>query len=131
MKKIEKKVYTVEEVDELKKWFDNQTLPQSMQINSSAYSPDLKDTVAMLFEQAYICCNNPKMQGCLLLLENIKKNLEEKNGISSAKHSSYLFNTLIVFNADSMKKNLLLYGVFFGCPLIIFLFRQCQKQRND
>lgn len=42
MKKIEKKVYTVEEVDELKKWFDNQTLPQSMQINSSAYSPDLK-----------------------------------------------------------------------------------------
>lgn len=52
-----------------------------MQINSSAYSPDLKDTVAMLFEQAYICCNNPKMQGCLLLLENIKKNLEEKKGI--------------------------------------------------
>ena len=81
MKKIEKKVYTVEEVDELKKWFDNQILPQSMQINSSAYSPDLKDTVAMLFEQAYICCNNPKMQGCLLLLENIKKNLEEKMGI--------------------------------------------------
>ena len=81
MKKIEKKVYTVEEVDELKKWFDNQTLPQSMQINSSAYSPDLKDTVAMLFEQSYICCNNPKMQGCLLLLENIKKNLEEKKGI--------------------------------------------------
>ena len=81
MKKIEKKVYTVEEVDELKKWFDNQTLPQSMQINSSAYSPDLKATVAMLFEQAYICCNNPKMQGCLLLLENIKKNLEEKKGI--------------------------------------------------
>lgn len=81
MKKIEKKVYTVEEVDELKKWFDNQILPQSMQINSSAYSPDLKDTVAMLFEQAYICYNNPKMQGCLLLLENIKKNLEEKKGI--------------------------------------------------
>ena len=81
MKKIEKKVYTVEEVDELKKWFDNQILPQSMQINSSAYSPDLIDTVAMLFEQAYICCNNPKMQGCLLLLENIKKNLEEKKGI--------------------------------------------------
>lgn len=81
MKKIEKKVYTVEEVDELKKWFDNQILPQSMQINSSAYSPDLKGTVAMLFEQAYICCNNPKMQGCLLLLENIKKNLEGKKGI--------------------------------------------------
>ena len=81
MIKERKRTYTQEEVNELKKWFDNQTLPQSMQINSSAYSPDLKDTVAMLFEQAYICCNNPKMQGCLLLLENIKKNLEEKMGI--------------------------------------------------
>ena len=61
---------------------DNQILPQSMQINSSAYSPDLKDTVAMLFEQAYICCNNPKMQGCLLLLEKLlRKNLEGKKGI--------------------------------------------------
>ncbi len=80
MKKTEKKVYTIEDVNELKKWFDAQTLPQSMQINSSAYSPDLKDTVAMLFEQAYICYNNPKMQGCLLLLENIKKNLEENKG---------------------------------------------------
>jgi len=80
MKKTEKKVYTIEDVDELKKWFDAQTLPQSMQINSSAYSPDLKDTVAMLFEQAYICYNNPKMQGCLLLLDNIKKNLEENKG---------------------------------------------------
>ena len=28
MKKIEKKVYTVEEVDELKKWFDSQDFPQ-------------------------------------------------------------------------------------------------------
>lgn len=80
MKKTEKKVYTIEDVNELKRWFDAQTLPQSMQINSSAYSPDLKDTVAMLFEQAYICYNNPKMQGCLLLLENIKKNLEENKG---------------------------------------------------
>ena len=80
MKKTEKKVYTIEDVDELKRWFDAQTLPQSMQINSSAYSPDLKDTVAMLFEQAYICYNNPKMQGCLLLLENIKNNLEENKG---------------------------------------------------
>ena len=80
MKKTEKKVYTIEDVDELKRWFDAQTLPQSMQINSSAYSPDLKDTVAMLFEQAYICYNNPKMQGCLLLLENIRKNLEENKG---------------------------------------------------
>lgn len=31
-----------------------------------------------------------------------------------------------------MKKNLLLYGVFLGCPFIIFLFRQCQnKEMTD
>ena len=37
MKKIEKKVYTVEEQHELKKLLDNKTIPQTMQINSSAY----------------------------------------------------------------------------------------------
>ena len=40
---------------------------------------NLKDTVDMLFEQAYVCYENPKMQGCLYLLEKIKSNLE-KNG---------------------------------------------------
>lgn len=80
MKATKKKVYTKEEVDELKKWFDAQTLPPTMQINSSAYSPNLPDTVSMLFEQAYDCHENPKMQGSLLLLERIKKNLEEANG---------------------------------------------------
>ncbi|WP_178791985.1 DUF6965 family protein [Bacteroidaceae bacterium] len=73
-----KKTYTIEEVDELKKWFDAQTLPTDMRIDKAAYTPNLKDTVDMLFEQAYICYNNPKMQGCLLLLEKIKSNLEKK-----------------------------------------------------
>ena len=132
MKKIEKKVYTVEEVDELKKWFDNQILPQSMQINSSAYSPDLKDTVAMLFEQAYICCNNPKMQGCLLLLENIKKNLEEKkiNPFQMTyQDGTYLY--MAVGYGRQYEKEFIIVWRLFGCPFIIFLFRQCQKQRND
>lgn len=31
----------------------------------------------MLFEQAYVCYENPKMQGCLYLLEKIKSNLEK------------------------------------------------------
>lgn len=78
MKLTGKKTYTEEEVDELKNWFITQKLPQSMQINSSAFSPDLKKTVDMLFEQAYASCHNPKMQGCLYLLEKIKNNLEEK-----------------------------------------------------
>ena len=48
-----------------------------MQIDSSAYTPNLKETISMLFEQAYICYENPKMQGCIYLIKKIKKNLEE------------------------------------------------------
>lgn len=71
-------VYTLEEVDALKRWFDEQgdNIPSEMTIEKSTYSPNLRLTIQMLFEQAYICYNNPKMQGCLLLLEKIKSNLE-------------------------------------------------------
>ena len=79
MMKEGKKTYTEEEVHELKKWFDAQSLPQTMQIDKAAFTPNLKDTVDMLFEQAYVCYGNPKMQGGLYLLEKIKSNLE-KNG---------------------------------------------------
>ena len=71
-------VYTLEEVDALKRWFDEQgnNIPSEMAIEKSTYSPNLRLTIQMLFEQAYICYNNPKMQGCLLLLEKIKSNIE-------------------------------------------------------
>ena len=74
-----KRTHTIEEIDELKNWFiDNKDkLPQTMQIDSSAFTPDLKETIDMLFEQAYICYENPKMQGCIFLLKKIKKNIEE------------------------------------------------------
>ena len=74
-----KRTHTIEEIDELKKWFiDNQDkLPQTMQIDSSPFTPDLKETIDMLFDQAYICYENPKMQGCILILKKIKKNIEE------------------------------------------------------
>ena len=73
-----KRTHTIEEIDELKKWFiDNKDkLPKTMQIDSSAFTPDLKETIDMLFDQAYICYENPKMQGCIFLLKKIKKNLE-------------------------------------------------------
>lgn len=77
MVKESKKTYTEEEVNALKAWFDAQSLPQTMQIDKSAFTPDLKDTVDMLFEQAYVCYENPKMQGCFYLLEKIKSNLEQ------------------------------------------------------
>lgn len=74
-----KRTHTLEEINELKNWFEanQEKLPETMQIDSSAFSPDLRDTIDMLFEQAYICYENPKMQGCIRFLKKIKKNLEE------------------------------------------------------
>ena len=75
-----KRTHTLEEIDELKNWFESHknSLPQTMKIDSSAYTPNLSETISMLFEQAYICHENPKMQGCIWLLKKIQKNLEEK-----------------------------------------------------
>lgn len=72
-------LHTLEEINELKNWFDSQktNIPATMQIEKGCYTPNLANTIDMLFDQAYICYENPKMQGCILLLEKIKKNLEE------------------------------------------------------
>ena len=35
------------------------------------------ETVIMLLEQAYVCYENPKMQGCIRLLEKIKQIVTE------------------------------------------------------
>ena len=74
-----KRTHTIEEIDELRIWFEENSgkLPQTMQIDSGAFTPNLPETISMLFDQAYICHENPKMQGCILLLKKIKKNLEE------------------------------------------------------
>ena len=74
-----KRTHTLEEINELKSWFEanQEKLPETMQLDSSAFSPDLRATIDMLFEQAYICYENPKMQGCIRFLKKIKKNLEE------------------------------------------------------
>ena len=79
--KIEKRTHTIEEIDELKAWFEaiQDKLPETMQIDSSAFTPNLKETISMLFDQAYICYENPKMQGCIWLLKKIKGNLESEN----------------------------------------------------
>ena len=74
-----KRIHTTEEIDELREWFEKvkNRLPETMQIDSSAYTPNLKETINMLFDQAYICYENPKMQGCIYLLKKIKKNMED------------------------------------------------------
>ena len=77
---MEKKhTHTIEEIDELRDWFEtNQNkVPATMQIDSSAFTPDLPETISMLFDQAYICYENPKMQGSIRLLKKIKKQIEE------------------------------------------------------
>lgn len=76
---ILQRTHTIEEVNELRVWFESieDKLPATMQIDSSAFSPDLKDTISCLFEQAYICYENPRMQGCIYFLKKIKKNLED------------------------------------------------------
>lgn len=78
--KIEKTTHTIEEIDELKRWFEENKshIPPSMQINSGAFSPNLEETITILLEQAYICYDNSRMQGCILLLKEIKTNMEKE-----------------------------------------------------
>lgn len=72
------KTHTIEELNELRAWFDSQNLPQTMYIDKATYTPDLKETIDMLFDQSYIYYENPKMQGSILLLKKIKTRLEEE-----------------------------------------------------
>jgi hypothetical protein len=72
------KTHTIEELNELKEWFDSHNLPQTMYIDKATYTADLKETISMLFDQSYIYYENPKMQGSILLLKRIKANLENE-----------------------------------------------------
>lgn len=75
MKKVS--VHTSEDVSNYRKWFDKQELPQTMQINPSTYTANLKFTIDNLLTQAKYCYRNPKMQGCFIILDQIKENLEK------------------------------------------------------
>ena len=72
-----KHVYTKEELRELENWFEGKELPQSLRLDKATYIPNLKDTLSRLCQQADVCYENPKMQGCILLMERIKAKLEE------------------------------------------------------
>lgn len=77
MAKIVSKIYTRDELKELEEWFNGEKLPDSIQLDKATYIPNLKDTLAKLFVQADINCDNPKMQGPIYLLERLKAKLEE------------------------------------------------------
>ncbi|MGL5937857.1 MAG: DUF6965 family protein [Phocaeicola sp.] len=78
--KQEKKhrIYTEAEIQELENWFKSQTLPTQMEIDKATSIPNLADTLQSLFVQAYICRENPKMLGCIRLIEKIKAILIER-----------------------------------------------------
>ena len=69
---MDKNVYTIEEVDQLKAWAEQTEFPAEMQLDKAIYIPDVKETVRRLVMQAYVCYENPRLQGCLRLLERIK-----------------------------------------------------------
>lgn len=73
-------VCTKEELQALKEWFDAASLPESLNVDKAVSIPHLKETVERLFDQAEVCYENPKMQGCIILLENIKARLESLQG---------------------------------------------------
>lgn len=79
--KTNKNTHTLEEIEELNTWFEENKsrIPAGMHINTSTYSPNLEETIKRLLEQAYTCYNNPKMQGCILLLKQIQKKLTDNN----------------------------------------------------
>ena len=61
----EKESYSEEELNEMIVWFNNHAdeLPKEMQINKSAFTPDLKLTVESCIMQAKQCLGNYKMAG--------------------------------------------------------------------
>ena len=71
--------YTEEELNEMIAWFNDHDsqLPKTMQINKSAFTPDLALTVESCIMQAQQCLGNYKMEGAFLLLKQIRANIEK------------------------------------------------------
>jgi hypothetical protein len=75
----ERKLYTKEELEALIAWFGNlPDCPKEIQVDKATYIPNLEETIDRLAGQARICYENPKMQGCILLMERIKEAIEKK-----------------------------------------------------
>ena len=72
----ELKMLTLDELHELKDWFEKQELPEDIQLDKATYIPHLRDTVRRLFAQSELNYDNPKMQGCILLLQRLKVKVE-------------------------------------------------------
>ena len=71
-KKNALKGYTLEDIAALEDWFADKKLEGSLQLDNAVYIPDLKQTVTNLIIQAKVSYENPKIHGCIRLLEQIK-----------------------------------------------------------
>lgn len=71
----EVKLHSKEEIEELKKWFDSQELPKSLQLDKATYLPDVKFTVRALLDQINASFGVPQLQGYVVLLMRIKEKL--------------------------------------------------------
>lgn len=77
MNKYPEKI-TKEDIQKIKTWFQNTPLPQTMQINASAYTPDLPATVNYLIIELEANHHNPNMHGSYRLLYEIKQKIQTK-----------------------------------------------------
>lgn len=74
-----KESYSEEELNEMIVWFNNHAdeLPKEMQINKSAFTPDLRLTVESCIMQAQQCLGNYKMAGAFRMLQQIREKIEK------------------------------------------------------
>lgn len=72
----EMKMLTLEELHELGEWLEKQDLPEDLQLDKATYIPHLRDTIKRLLVQSEINYNNPKMQGCIIILQRLRAKLE-------------------------------------------------------
>ncbi|MDD6892145.1 MAG: hypothetical protein PUD47_08755 [Bacteroidales bacterium] len=71
MERKNERTTSKEELEAMKAWLDSHPLPDALQLDEATYIPDLKTTVGRLMTQAYLCHENPSMQGSILLLRRI------------------------------------------------------------
>ena len=77
--KNEQRLYTKEELEELIAWFGRLSeCPREIHVDKATYIPNLPETIDRLAGQARICYENPKIQGCIILLERIKEAILQK-----------------------------------------------------
>ena len=76
---MDKNVYTIEEVERAESLGRaGRNFRQRCNWTRLSIYPDVKETVHRLIMQAYVCHENPRLQGCLRLLERIKARVEEE-----------------------------------------------------